>query len=112
MKRILSAEATAKRVRLHVEYEEYERYAQGKLRRANITGSDLLDALKKMVDRMGLYLDSDEIEEEGMTAEEVINSIDMSNGDGCDFIYILKNVDTGEVYIHSDYDYDDEEQEW
>ena len=97
--------------KLRVVFEEYKRYQPGRVRRATVSGKDRLDALKKMVDRMGLYLDSDYIEEEGMTADEVIENIEMSNGDGCDFIFSLQDLTTGETLIEADGGYDDNE-EW
>ena len=53
----------------------------------------------------------DEIEEEGYSPEQIIESIQSTNGDGCDYIILLKNVTTGEVYI-DDYYEDAEEDEW
>lgn len=103
-------EESSGKVTLEVTFEPYDPFGSSlglKTRRAS--GSDLLDALKRMVDHMLLYLDSEYIEEEGMTAEEVINKIDMSNGDGCDYIVSLINKTTGETLLGSDvYDgYDD-----
>lgn len=86
---------------LEVDYESYGRYGEGGKRvRGKCTGATLLDALKDMVDRMVLYIDSDMIEDEGYTADEVIDEILSSNGDGCDYILTLKNVTTGETYIN------------
>lgn len=98
-------------VRLHVEYEPYLRYERAGRRKANVTAPTLLEALKKMVDNLGLYLTSEDIEDEGYSPEQIIQSIQSTNGDGCDYIIILKNVTTGEVYI-DDYYEDDEEDEW
>lgn len=97
-------------VKLHVEYYPYDRYGgDERLHKANVSGVDELDALINMVGRMGLYLIPEEIEEEGYTFDECINSILESNGDGCDLITLLKNVNTGEVYIKDDYEPDEEE---
>ena len=92
------------RVRLHVEYYPYERYGSSGLKRANVSGVDKLDALKKMTDHMGLYIDSEIIEEEGYSFEDAINGIAMSNGDGCDFIVVIQDRDTGEVYFSENYE--------
>lgn len=91
-------------------FEPYERYSNGGVKTATVSGPTLLDALKKMVDRMGLYFDSEEIEEEGMSAEDVIDRIYEQNGDGCDFILLLQDVNTGETYIEEDDLY--EEEDW
>ena len=92
------------RVRLHVEYYPYERYGSSGLKRANVSGVDKLDALKKMTDHMGLYIDSEIIEDEGYSFEDAINNIAMSNGDGCDFIIVIQDRDTGEVYFSENYE--------
>ena len=34
-----------------------------------------------------------------MSPQDVINRIDEENGDGCDMIYELKDLSTGETYI-------------
>ena len=103
-------ESSDKRVRLYVEFYPYERYGGGSgLKKATVSGTDELDALKKLVDHMGLYIDSEEIEEEGYSFEDCINNIAMSNGDGCDFVVVLKNKDSGEIYFQENYE---EEEDW
>ena len=98
-------------VKLKVVFEPYERYSHGsRVKTATVSGPTLLDALKKMVDRMGLYFDSEEIEDEGMSAEDVINRIYSENGDGCDYILLLEDVNTGARYIEEDDLY--EEEDW
>lgn len=109
MKRVIRATGEDNSVKLRVEYEVYTRAGSGGIKRATVSGLTLLDALKKMTDRMGLYVDSEAIEENNMTAEDVIKSIDMSNGDGCDYIIQLKNLTTGEVLIQGQ---DFSEEEW
>lgn len=101
MKHYIMSAKTPK-VTLQVKFEPYRRYEQASNRSATVSGATLLDALKKMVDNMLLYIDSDQIEEEGWTAEEVLDEIEMTNGDGCDYIYFLKNLTTGEIYIDGD----------
>ena len=58
---------------------------------------------------MGLYIDSEIIEEEGYSFDECIKSISMSNGDGCDFINVLMDKNTGEKFIDEGYN---EEEDW
>ena len=98
------------KVTLQVKFVPYERYERVGKRSAKVSGSNFLDALKNMVDNMLLYVDSDRIEEEGWAAEDVLKEIDMSNGDGCDYIYFLKNLATGDVYI--DEEEPDDEEDW
>lgn len=102
MKRVVAA-SSAEAVKLEVMFEDYERFESGNIRRAQVSGVDLLDALKKMVDHMGLYITSEDIEDDEMSAEDVIDSIESSNGDGCDFIFLLKDVTSGKVYIKEGY---------
>lgn len=108
--KILCSNQNSSQVRLHVEFYPYDRFQHHGLTKANISAPTLLDALKKMVDNMVLYIEVDDIEDEGYTAEEVIQSIQGTNGDGCDMIMLLKNTTTGEVYIEEEYY--DEEDEW
>lgn len=103
-------EAVNKPVKLYVEFYPYERYGGGSgLKKATVSGVDKLDALKKLVDHMGLYIDSEIIEEEGYSFDDCIKSISMSNGDGCDFINVLMDKNTGEVFIDEGYN---EEEDW
>lgn len=103
-------EAVDKPVKLYVEFYPYERYGPlPGLKKATVSGTDKLDALKKLVDHMGLYIDSEIIDEEGYSFEDCINSIRMSNGDGCDFINVLMDKNTGEKFIDEGYN---EEEDW
>lgn len=96
-------------VKLKVEYYPYDRYSSTGLKRATVSGEGLRYALANMVDHMLLYLDSDQIYDEDMTADEIIQSIESSNGDGCDYIISLINLNTGETLIEAPDDYDDED---
>lgn len=109
MKLCVNAAANPKVV-LQVKFQPYTRWEMPSNRHAKVSGPTLLEALKKMADKMRLYVDSEEIEEEGWTAEDVLHEIEMSNGDGCDYIYFLKNLTTGEVYI--DEGEPEEEEDW
>lgn len=91
-----------KPTKLKVIYDTYERYGSSQRKKEIYEGDTLLDALKEMVDNMGLYLDSEIIEEDNMLPEDIIESISWSNGDGCDFIILLKNLTTGEILIEED----------
>ena len=97
-------------VKLHVEYEPYERYDKSPIKKANITAPTEREALAKMADNMSLYLTSEEIMDENRFPEinDVIEEIVYSNGDGCDFIYELKNVTDNFLYI----DEGQEEEDW
>lgn len=88
-------------------FETYERYGAGTTKKLTANGKDKIDCLKKLVDRMGIYLDSEgideKIEEEGATFESLIKEIDESNGDGCDYIISLMDSE-GNTYIDNDYE--------
>lgn len=85
---------------------KYEDYPDGNVKTATFSGSDKLKALKKLVDSLGLYLDVDTIDDNNLSADDVIDEIERSNGDGCDYIISLKDKTTGEVLM--DYPYEDE----
>ena len=99
MKQFVCATSKSANVKLKVTYEPYERYSSNGIKIATVSGADVLDALKKMVDHMSLYIDSDQIEEENMSADDVIEEISYSNGDGCDFIHNITNLTTNEVLL-------------
>lgn len=106
---ITSATEPTGKVTLICKYEKYMRYETGGLHRVQCTGKDLLDALKKLTTKVGtLYLDPEQIEEDNMTADEVLDEIMSTNGDGCDWIVLLQNKTTGETYIDETDYYDDE----
>ena len=59
--------------------------------------------------------DEEEVQEAlNLSEEELLENLGSSNGDGTDFLFLLKNEDTGEV-IFKDGDYsdcEDEVEEW
>lgn len=102
-------------VRIKVVYQRYERYQETPISEGHITAPDLRTAILALLDRIGMYADSEvvlELEEENgkkWTAEELIDKfISQVNGDGCDFVFNIKNEETGEIIFNSDYDYDPE----
>lgn len=100
-------------VRIKVVYQRYERYQETPISEGHITAPDLRTAILALLDRIGMYADSEVIlaleEEDGKkwTAEELIDKfISQVNGDGCDFIFNITNEDTGEIIFNSNYDYE------
>lgn len=100
-------------VRIKVVYQRYERYQEMPISEGHITAPDLRTAILALLDRIGMYADSEvilELEEENgkkWTAEELIdNFICAVNGDGCDLVFNIKNEETGEIIFNSDYDYE------
>lgn len=98
-------------------YEPYERYTSSGVNEATFTAPTLYDALCKLCDNMHLYLDREQIEEEQMTAEDIVNYITSINGDGCDYIFKFENLSSGEVIIDGgdpedfmdDWDYEEDD---
>lgn len=98
------------KVTLTIQYYPYERHISTPLTRAKVSGPNLLEALKNLVDKVGMYLDREQIEDEEMSPEDIIQYLMMVNGDGCDYITELKNASTGEILIEAE-DFD-EEEDW
>ena len=100
-------------IRIKVVYQRYERYQETPISEGHITAPDLRTAILALLDRIGMYADSEEIlaleEEDGKkwTAEELIDKfISRVNGDGCDFVFNITNEETGEIIFNSNYDYE------
>ena len=100
-------------IRIKVVYQRYERYQETPISEGHITAPDLRTAILALLDRIGMYCDSEEIlaleEENGKkwTAEELIDKfISRVNGDGCDFVFNITNEETGEIIFNSNYDYE------
>lgn len=111
MKFKLVEEIQDNKVTLEVKFEVYGRYGDGgEIITAKVSGKDLRHALMRMCDKMRLYIDSDDIKERNLTAEQILDSISETNGDGCDMIYMLRNLTTNEVLIDCSDCY--EEQDW
>lgn len=102
-------------MKIKVTYQRYERYRETPISEGRITAPDLRTAILALLDKIGMYADSEvvlELEEENgkkWTAEELIDKFICSvNGDGCDIVFNIKNEETGEIIFNSDYDYDPE----
>lgn len=94
---------------LEVFYDAYRGYTTLPNRKIKVKGSSLLDALRKMCDKLTLYLTSEDIDLDDMTPSEIIDRIESENGDGCDFIMYIKNLTTNELLLEADYDRDMED---
>ena len=75
----------------------YEVYPDGRLAKATCSGGTEKDAFLDVLDTVGLYTYPEEAE--NWTVEEIIEDIESQNGDGCDFIYSIKNMNTGKIYF-------------
>lgn len=96
--------STSEGCELHVRFEDYP---DGDVKEATFKGTDRLDALKQLVDDLLLYIDTDQIESDEMSADDVINAISERNGDGCD--YIIKLVDKSNNEVLMDYPFEEED---
>lgn len=79
----------------------YESYPDARLHRAVVEGPTAREALINALDTVQLYLQPEEAED--MTISEILDAIDDQNGDGCAFIYSIKNLNTDETYLKSEY---------
>ena len=100
-------------MRIKVVYQRYERYQETPISEGHITAPDLRTAILALLDRIGMYVHSEdvlEVEEESgkkWTAEELIDNFICSvNGDGCDLVFNIKDEETGEIIFNSNYDYE------
>lgn len=83
-----------------------EVYGEGNIRKVKAQGKDNKEALLKLSDKLCLYISSEEVEEreedgEEQTFESLINEIKKCNGDGCDYIIYLKDLESGKSYINN-----------
>lgn len=91
-------------VKLKVKYEVYLRYEQGFAITGIINAPTLRAALLALADKVGMYYDREELMQEEKEQrrkflnKELIKKFLESNGDGCDFISLIKDEITGEVY--------------
>lgn len=92
---------SSKQCTLSVKFEDYP---DGNVANAEFSGSNRLEALKALVENLLLYIDVNQIEDDEMTSEEIIESIESNNGDGCDYIIELVDKGTGEFLIDNPYD--------
>ncbi len=79
----------------------YESYPDLCLHTIVFEGYTVKHALIKALDTVPLYLHPEEAED--MTTSEILNAIDDQNGDGCAFIYSIKDLNTDETYLKSEY---------
>ena len=96
-------------MRIKVVYQRYERYQETPISEGRITAPDLRTAILALLDEIRMYADSEvilELEEDNgkkWTAEDLIDKfIYPVNGEGCDFVFNIKNEETGEIIFNSD----------
>ena len=100
-------ETVMSKIKLECILEEYLRYEHGSIYRVVAEGATTRKALLKLLDNIGMYTNSEsilEMEEEQQrkfSVKEIINIIENENGDGCDFIFVLRNMSNGKNYIQN-----------
>lgn len=104
-----------------VSWEKYERYYSGGVRTASFFATSDIQALKKIAERLLLYVDSEQIDPDPEDFEYLMNEygkiytdVDsaiqaMTDSDGADFILYIKRPDGSYLY---DSGVSAEEEEW
>lgn len=96
----------------------YSRYGGGGVRTSTFTAKSDEAALCKVLDNC-MYGAPEDVEdrefgEEGYifpSKESLIDRIYNQNGDGCDYILSLENIETGEMLVE-DENFSEEEEDW
>ena len=109
---IEAANEKSSEVTLEVKFDPYNRFGYDPTKIARVSGKDLLHALSKMVDKMAVYLDSEAIQEDNYTAQEIIANIASNNGDGADFVYYIKDLTNNVTLFQSNYVPEDNIEDW
>ena len=103
-----------------IRYEPYERYGGSSTKSASFSAKSDLDACKKIADKLGLYVDSEQInpdpedidelmDEYGEVYTDVDSAIQaMTEEDGQDFIFWIKRPDGSYLYDSGA----EEEEDW
>lgn len=95
------------KIRLQVRVTRYDEYPDAESFVAS--GDTLKDALIEVIDNCDGYLYSSDLDG-SESVEEILDLIrENINGDGCDCVYYLKNLNTNEIYIDDEYIQDQEE---
>lgn len=96
-------------VKLTAYFEEYERCGPGGLVILHVARKDAKEAVTALISEMGLYADDFEDlligADEGITDPlQVLGSYlqNSTNGDGCDFVYLIRNDTTGDIIFKDD----------
>lgn len=99
-----------KAVTLFAEAEVFDNYSgPGRIVRYKASGKNHLEAVKKIIDKLGFDITSKDIEKESYDFEEVLEQIDMLNGEGDAFLINLKDDQGNEFYVHEGYEQDYED---
>lgn len=84
-------------VTLKVKWQEYERHEAGAINVQTVQGDSLQAALLEVLSMVRTAVDAEEAETQDLSAQAIIEQLRSTNGDGVDFIYYIKDEDTGKV---------------
>lgn len=96
-------------VKLTAHFEKYERFETGGLVILHVARKNAKEAVTALISNMGLYAEDFEDlligADEGITDPlQVLGSYlqNSTNGDGCDFVYLIKDDTTGDIIFEDD----------
>lgn len=96
-------------VKLTAYFEKYERFGTGGLVILHVARKNAKEAVTALISNMGLYAEDFEDlligADEGITDPlQVLGSYlqNSTNGDGCDFVYLIKDDTTGDIIFEDD----------
>ena len=98
--------------------DKYVRYGNGGVVTSTFTAKNDVEAILKVDENCGYgYYDEDDRSYEdddfvAPTLQKAINHLAMSNGDGCDYVMRIENLDTGNVLFEDEAGYIEEEEDW
>lgn len=96
-------------IKLTAYFDEYDRYGPGGLVILHVERKNAKEAVTALISEMGLYAyDFEDLlrcADEGITDPlQVLGSYlrNITNGDGCDFVYLIRNDTTGDIIFKDD----------
>lgn len=97
------------KVKIEAKYEVYNRYGNSPTKTVQISGVNLKDAVVKFLDRLRIfqYIGCDY----DMSLEQIISNLETSNGDGCEYIFYIKDLTDGKIVFEGSFN-DDDIEDW
>lgn len=94
-------------VKLRIVYEKYARYENSSIQSGVIIANTLRETLLEALNRIDMYCDKQDILEQEkergsqFSDKEIIDNFFLSvNGDGCDFIHLIKDEVSQKIYYN------------
>lgn len=97
------------KVKIEAKYEVYNRYGDNPTKTVQISGVNLKDAVVKFLDRLRIfqYIGCDY----DMSLEQIISNLETSNGDGCEYIFYIKDLTDGKIVFEGSFN-DEDIEDW